>query len=100
MDEENVDKIFEISEATADYIIADLTLNRISNKEVCFYKCVNERIEKLNAEYNDRVEKMLNFIILHCEYSNLPLQTISKIIYSLSKVTNAVTKGILSIIKE
>ena len=91
---------FKMSEATTDYIIADLTLNRISNKENCFYKCVNDRVEKLNDEYNNRVEKILNFIILHCDYSNLPLQTISKIIYSLSKVTNAVTKGILSIIKE
>jgi hypothetical protein len=91
---------FKTSEATTDYIIADLTLNKISNKEIYFYKCVNERIEKLNNEYNGRVEKILNFIILHCDYSNLPLQTISKIIYSLSKVTNAVTKGILSIIKE
>lgn len=91
---------FKTSEATTDYIIADLTLNRISNKENYFYKCVNDRVEKLNKEYNARVEKILNFIILHCEYSNLPLQTISKIIYSLSKVTNAVTKGILSIIKE
>ena len=91
---------FKTSQATTDYIIADLTLNEISNKEACFYKCVSERVEKLNNEYNDRVEKILNFIILHCEYSNLPIQTISKIIYSLSKVTNAVTKGILSIIKE
>ena len=91
---------FKTSEATTDYIIADLTLNKISNKETYFYKCVSDRVEKLNNEYNNKVEKILNFIILHCDYSNLPLQTISKIIYSLSKVTNAVTKGILSIIKE
>ena len=91
---------FKTSEATIDYIIADLTLNKISNKEAYFYMCVNDRIEKLNREYNNRIEKILNFIILHCNYSNLPLQVISKIIYSLSKVTNAVTKGILSIIKE
>lgn len=91
---------FSTNEATTDYIIADLTLNKITNKEIYFYKCVNDRIDKLNKEYNNRVEKILNFIILYCEYSNLPLNTISKIIYSLSKVTNAVTKGIMSIIKE
>ena len=90
---------FKTSEAT-DYIIADLTLNKISNKETYFFMCVNDRIEKLNREYNNKIEKILNFIILHCNYSNLPLQVISKIIYSLSKVTSAVTKGILSIIKE
>lgn len=91
---------FKTSDATVDYIIADLTLNKISNKEIYFYKCVNDRVEKLNNEYNNKVEKLLNFIIFHCNYSDLPLHTISKIIYSLSKVTNAITKGILSIIKE
>ena len=95
-----VEDYFKTSEATTDYIIADLTLNRISNKEICFYKCVSDRIEKLNNEYNNKVERLLNFIILNCNYSNLPIQLISKVIYSLSKVTNAVTKGILSIIKE
>ena len=63
-------------------------------------KCVGDRIIRLSDEYNAKVDKILDFIIMHCEYSNLPIDIISKIIYSLSKVTNAVTKGILSIIKE
>lgn len=95
----DVKDYFKMSDATIDYILADLTLNKITNKESCFYKCVNDRINKLNKEYNDKVEKILNFIILNCEFNNMPLQMISKIIYSLSKVTNALTKGIMSIIK-
>ena len=93
-------KKFRTSSATIDYIIADFTLNRISNREMCFMKCVGDRITRLSDEYNAMVDKVLNFIILHCDYSNLPIEIISRIIYSLSKVTNAVTKGILSIIKE
>lgn len=96
----NVKDYFITSDATVDYIIADLTLNRITNREMYFYKCVDDRVNKLSLEYNSRVEKLLDYIILHCEYSNLPLETLSKLIYSLSKITNAVTKGILSIIKE
>lgn len=93
-------KKFRTSSATIDYIIADFTLNRISNRDICFMKCVGDRINRLSDEYNAKVDKILNFIIMHCDYSNLPIDIISKIIYSLSKVTNAVTKGILSIIKE
>ena len=93
-------KKFRTSSATIDYIIADFTLNRISNRDMCFMKCVSDRIIRLSDEYNAKVDKILDFIIMHCEYSNLPIDIISKIIYSLSKVTNAVTKGILSIIKE
>lgn len=96
----DVKEQFSTNDATIDYIIADLTQNAISNRGAYFYICVNDRIEKLNKEYNEKIDKMLNFIILYCDYSDLPLHTISKIIYSLSKVTSAVTKGILSIFKE
>ena len=102
LDDEEFDiaDYFKTDEAVTDYIITDLTLNTITNREMFFYKCVANRVEKLNNEYNDRVEKLLNFIILHCEYSNLPIKLISKVIYSLSKITSAISKGILSIIKE
>lgn len=93
-------KKFRTSSATIDYIIADFTLNRLSDKNVYFMKCVGERINRLNSEYNEKVNKILDFIIMHCNYSDLPIDIISRIIYSLSKITNAISKGILSIIKE
>ena len=73
---ENNDVIFTLSESTADYIIADLTLNKIVDKKTQYYKCVNERIDKLNREYSDRVDKILNLIILHCDFSNMPIKII------------------------
>lgn len=91
---------FRTSKATIDYIIADLSLNRITNKDTYFMLCVNDRLNKLNAEYDDRVNKILNFIIKYCSFTNMPIEYISRIMYSLSKVTNALTKGILSLIKE
>ena len=91
---------FRTSSATIDYIIADFSLNRISNKDTYFLMCVNERIKKLSDEYNNRLDRILNFIITHFSYTDMPLECISKIIFSLSKVTNALSKGILSIIKE
>ena len=97
---ENNDVIFTLSESTADYIIADLTLNKIVDKKTQYYKCVNERIDKLNREYSNRVDKILNLIILHCDFSNMPIKIISRIIMSLSRITSAISKGILSIIKE
>lgn len=93
-------KHFRTSSATIDYIIADFTLNRITNHSEYFMVCVNQRIQKLSTEYNDRVDKMLNFLILHCNFDSLPLDCISKIIYSLSKVTNALSKGIMYLIGE
>lgn len=93
-------KKFRMSCATIDYIVADFTLNRITDRDNCFMGCVSERLERLNASYNRQINRVLNSIILYCSYDSFPVEIISKIIYSLSKVTNALSRGILSIIKE
>lgn len=95
-----VKKHFRTSVATTEHIIADFSYNIIIDRDGYFLKCVGDRINLLSNEYNSKVDKILNFIILSCEYSNMPLTIISKIVYSLSKVTTAVSKGIMSIIKE
>ena len=48
---------FRTSSATIDYIIADFSLNRITNKETYFMLCVNDRLNKLNQEYSDSLKK-------------------------------------------
>lgn len=95
-----VRKHFRVSSADIDYIIADFSLNRISNKDVYLMLCINERFKRLNREFNEKVDKILDFIILKCDFSNYPVKCISRMMYSLSKITNALTKGILTLIKE
>lgn len=90
---------FKTNRSTIDYIIADFDRNRIVDKKECFYECVNEKIENLNREYDAKVDKILNFIIIYSDFNNLPVTLISKIIYSMSKVTKAVTKGIMTLLK-
>lgn len=93
-----VRKHFRTSSATIDYIIADFSLNRITNRETYFMLCVNDRLNKLNLEYSDRIDKILNFIILKCNFADYPVKSIAKMMYSLSKITTALTKGIMSLI--
>lgn len=94
----NVRKHFRMSSATIDLIVADTISNKIVNKDICFNHCVLERLEKLNKQYEQKLDKILTFIIMNCNYANLPLDCLSKIIYSLSKVTTALTKGLLSVL--
>lgn len=93
-----VQKHFRTSQATIDYIIADLTLNRISNKETYFMICVGDRLKSLNDDYQNRVDKALDLIIRRCSYDNYPIDIVAKIMYNLSKTTNALTKGLLSLL--
>lgn len=93
-----VHKHFRTSYATIDYIISDFSLNRIGDKEKYLRFCVNKRMIALNEEYDNKLDRILTFIIKHCDYDDMPIQCLSKIILSLSKVTNALSKGFMSII--
>ena len=95
-----VRKHFRTSIVTIDYIISDFSFNRISNKEVYLKYCVNKRIQKLNEDYDKKLDKILNFIILHCDYDNMPMNALSKVILSLSHVTNVLSKGFIALIDD
>lgn len=91
-------KHFRTSESTVDYIISDFSLNRIVDKDVYFRYCVSIRINKLSKRYDNKIDKILKFILYNCQFDNYPITSISKIILSLSKVTNVLTKGFISLI--
>lgn len=93
-------KHFRTRTSTIDYIITDFSLNRVIDKKTYFKYCANARMEQLNKQYDEKIDNILNFIILNCEYNNLPLKSMSRIILSLSKVTNALSKGIISLLEE
>lgn len=93
-------KHFRTSPSTIDYIIADFNFNRISDKNVYFRYCVNKRMELLHKNYDDKLDKILSFIILHCDYDNMPVDSLAKIALSLAKVTNILSKGFISVIGE
>lgn len=95
-----VRKHFRTSIVTIDYIISDFSFNRISNKEVYLKYCVNKRIQKLNEDYDKKLDRILNFIILHCDYDNMPMNALSKVILSLSHVTNVLSKGFIALIDD
>lgn len=95
-----VRKHFRTSIVTIDYIISDFSFNRISNKEVYLKYCVNKRIQKLNEDYDKKLDRILNFIILHCDYDNMPINALSKVILSLSHVTNVLSKGFIALIDD
>ena len=95
-----VRKHFRTSIVTIDYIISDFSFNRISNKEVYLKYCVNKRIQKLNEDYDKKLDRILNFIILHCVYDNMPMNALSKVILSLSHVTNVLSKGFIALIDD
>lgn len=93
-----VRKHFRTTSATIDYIITDFNLNRIVDKDVYFKNCVTKKMIELSDDYDKKIDKVLSYLIIYCDFEKMPLDTVSKIISSLSKVTNALSKGFMSIL--
>ncbi len=90
-------KLFRTSSSTIDYIITDLTINKINNRDTFFTNCVNHKLCDLEDEYNDRVNKILDYVICHCDFNHMPVKLIATLLNSISKITNAMTKGLVSL---
>lgn len=95
-----VRKHFRTSTSIVDLIVSDFSYSRISDRDIYFKYCVDKRIELLSERYDAKIDKILSFIILNCNYDNLPLHSLAKIIMSLSKVTNILSKGFISLISK
>ena len=93
-------KHFRVSSATIDLLSLDLVSNRIVNKEVFFNYCVNERLEKLNNLYDEKIDLITSYIIRNYNHDNLPLEALSRIVFSVTKITSVLTKGLISIISK
>lgn len=95
-----VKKHFRTSTSIVDLIVSDFSYSRISDRDIYFKYCVDKRIQLLSERYDAKIDKILSFIILNCNYDNLPLHGLAKIIMSLSKVTNILSKGFISLISK
>lgn len=95
-----VRKHFRTSTSIVDLIVSDFSYSRISDRDIYFKYCVDKRIQLLSERYDAKIDKILSFIILNCNYDNLPLHGLAKIIMSLSKVTNILSKGFISLISK
>lgn len=89
---------FRTSTANINLILSDFSFSRIHNKDTYFKYCVDKRIQLLNENYDAKLDKILSFIIMNCKYDNLPLDALSNIILSLSKVTNILSKGFMYVL--
>lgn len=94
----NLRKHFRVLSSNIDLISLDFTSNRIVNKEAFFNYCVNERLNLLSEKYDEKFDRISNFIIRNYNHTDLPINLLSKMVLSITRITNALNKGLISII--
>lgn len=96
----NINKHYRTSTQTIQDILLDIGLNPIYDKDSFFIDKVQERIEKLNKQYDTKLDKILNIIILNYSFENLPVDTLARIMMSTDKIITTMSKGLLSLLEE
>lgn len=96
----NINKHYRTSTQTIQDILLDIGLNPIYDKDSFFIDKVQERIEKLNKQYDTKLDKILNIIILNYSFENLPVDTLSRIMMATNKIITTMSKGLLSLLEE
>lgn len=96
----NLNKHYRTSTQTIQDILLDIGLNPIYDKDSFFIDKVQERIDKLNKQYDTKLDKILNIIILNYSFENLPVETLSRIMMSTNKIITTMSKGLLSLLEE
>ena len=96
----NINKHYRTSTQTIQDILLDIGLNPIYDKNSFFIDKVQERIEKLNKQYDTKLDKILNIIILNYSFENLPVDTLARIMMSTNKIITTMSKGLLSLLEE
>ena len=96
----NINKHYRTSTQTIQDILLDIGLNPIYDKDSFFIDKVQERIDKLNKQYDTKLDKILNIIILNYSFENLPVETLSRIMMSTNKIITTMSKGLLSLLEE
>ena len=96
----NINKHYRTSTQTIQDILLDIGLNPIYDRDSFFIDKVQERIEKLNKQYDTKLDKILNIIILNYSFENLPVDTLARIMMSTNKIITTMSKGLLSLLEE
>lgn len=96
----NINKHYRTSTQTIQDILLDIGLNPIYDKDSFFIDKVQERIDKLNKQYDTKLDKILNIIILNYSFENLPVGTLARIMMSTNKIITTMSKGLLSLLEE
>lgn len=96
----NINKHYRTSTQTIQDILLDIGLNPIYDNDSFFIDKVQERIEKLNKQYDTKLDKILNIIILNYSFENLPVDTLARIMMSTNKIITTMSKGLLSLLEE
>lgn len=89
---------FCLDESLIKFIQADIINHRVEIKSDVLNKRIEERISKISIDYDSKVNKMLDKLIVNNDLEKYSISNLNKLVTSIMRVTKSLSNSLTSIV--
>lgn len=80
------------------FLQADIISHRAEIKSAVLEKRIEERITKISKDYDEKVNKMLDHLIVNNDLEKYSIDNLNKLVVSVMRVTKSLSSSLASIV--
>ena len=80
------------------FLQADIISHRAEIKSTVLDKRIEERITKISKDYDNKVNKMLDHLIVNNDLEKYSIENLNKLVVSIMRVTKSLSSSLASIV--
>lgn len=89
---------YRLDESIIKYLQADIISHRIDVKSNVLNKRIEERIARISKDYDEKVNKMLDNLIVNNDLEKYSISNLNKLVTSVMRVTKSLSSSLTSIV--
>lgn len=89
---------FCLDESIIKYLQADIISHRVEVKSEVLGRRIGERISKISTDYDTKINKMLDDLIINNDLEKYPIGNLNKLVTSIMRVTKSLSSSLTSIV--
>lgn len=87
-----------LDESILKYELLEMNRPHLKSKKEILNERIDERIKKISIDYDDKVNKMLDCLILNVDLEKYSIDNLSKLVKSIMRVTKSLNSSLTSIV--
>lgn len=94
----HIRELFCLDESIIKFLQADIISHRTVIKSAVLEKRIEERISRISADYDKKVNKMLDRLIVNNDLEKYSIENLNKLVKSVMRVTKSLSSSLTSIV--
>lgn len=89
---------FNLDDSIIKFLQADIISHRGEIKSAVLERRIEERISKISIDYDTKVNKMLDHLIVNNDLEKYSIENLNKLVTSVMRVTKSLSSSLTSIV--